>query len=202
MNEKFNIVVVDDHMRYTAAFIQRIKKLFSEAEVSLFDNVTKAVEFILSTLETRTIVFLDCKIDVGEQGIDGLKQIREKTSLVSVVMMSANPLVQMEESDLLSMINADNLYFIKNSDMRTAEEIIKKTQIRWKSQVDCVLEQWVLNRSKQQREMPYIMTPKGTMSLNDILSEIRNKTELGINMEKNIIQVAIDSMTRKKENND
>lgn len=35
---------------------------------------------------------MDCKFDVGLQGVQGLEKIRQKTSLVSIVMMSANAL--------------------------------------------------------------------------------------------------------------
>lgn len=196
---RFNIVVVDDKMKESTSFIQIIKKNFAEATVTLFSTVEDAVQHIMATLDTRTVVFLDCGFDEGEQGIDGLKSIRDKTSLVSVVMMSGNPLVRMNEEDLMSMINADNLYFIKNTNTNEAVAMVQKIQERWRSQIDCLLEQWVWNHDNELREKPFMTTPKGKMSMNDVLSEIRNKTVLGITMERSVLQVAIDTLTRKKE---
>lgn len=193
----YNIVVVDDKMNETAAFIQKIKKGFSDANISLYNKVEDAIEYIMKTLETRTIVFLDCSFDEGEQGIDGLKAIREKTDLLSVVMMSGKTLQSMGEDELMSMINADNLYFIKNTNMQAALEIITKIQGRWRSQIDCLLEQWVLRHEGDSRDKPYMSTPKGSMSLNDVLREIRNKTDFGITMERSILQVAVDALTRE-----
>ena len=180
---EFNIVIVDDRMEENGSFVQIIKRNFEKATVSFYNTVEEAVEFIVKTLDTRTVVFLDCGFEKGEQGIDGLKSIREKTSLVSVVMMSGNPLKSMEEEDLMSMINADNLYFIKNTNTSKAVDLIKKIQIRWRSQIDCLLEQWVLKKS-----------------LDDVLIDIRNKTEFGIKMERSILQVAVDALTRDKKN--
>lgn len=197
---EFNIVIVDDRMEENGSFVQIIKRNFEKATVSFYNTVEEAVEFIMKTLDTRTVVFLDCGFEKGEQGIDGLKSIREKTSLVSVVMMSGNPLKSMEEEDLMSMINADNLYFIKNTNTSKAVDLIKKIQIRWRSQIDCLLEQWVLNHDKAQRGKPYMTTPDGKKSLDDVLIDIRNKTEFGIKMERSILQVAVDALTRDKKN--
>lgn len=196
----FNIVIVDDQMDENDSFVQIIKKNFTEAAVKLYKTVEEAVGYIMNTLDIQTVVFLDCSFNEGgEQGIDGLAAIRKKTSLISVVMMSGNPLVRMKEEDLMSMINADNLYFIKNTNIKGAVDVVKKIQMRWRSQLDCLLEQWVLNHDADELNKPYIATPGGTMSLNGVLSEIRNKTGLGITMERNILQVAVDALTREKK---
>ena len=201
MND-YNMVVVDDQMNENASFIQIIRKGFADANISLYNKVEDAVEYILQSLETRTIVFLDCSFDEGEQGIDGLRAIREKTDLLSVVMMSGKNLQSMEEDDLKSMINADNLYFIKNTNTKDALDMIKKIQGRWRSQIDCLLEQWVLSHNDGLRDKPYMSTPKGKMTLNDVLREIRNKTDFGITMERSILQVAVDALTRDKKKDD
>lgn len=196
MDKSFKIIIVDDNMRPHAAFLKRLEKKFYEAEVSLYDNVESAVEYITANLDDKMVVFMDCKFDLGEQGVDGLKQIREKTSLISVVMMSANALQEMDNMDLYSMINAEDVYFIKNSDMNRAEEIVRQINIRWQSHLDCVLEQWVKRHSLDEREKPYMRTADGVLSLNDILSRIRNRTAEGIRMERNILMLAVDLLTK------
>ena len=115
MDKEFYIIIVDDNMKPTDAFIMWMKKKVLNAEVVSFRTVEEALSFIFEHLEEKMIIFLDCKFNMGLQGVDGLMKIREKTSLVSVVMMSANSLNQMENLELEAMINSDKLYFISYS---------------------------------------------------------------------------------------
>lgn len=128
MDKEFYIIIVDDNMKPTDAFIMWMKKKVLNAEVVSFRTVEEALSFIFEHLEEKMIIFLDCKFNMGLQGVDGLMKIREKTSLVSVVMMSANSLNQMENLELEAMINSDKLYFIKNGDLKKAEKLVAEIQ--------------------------------------------------------------------------
>lgn len=139
MDKEFYIIIVDDNMKPTDAFIMWMKKKVLNAEVVSFRTVEEALSFIFEHLEEKMIIFLDCKFNMGLQGVDGLMKIREKTSLVSVVMMSANSLNQMENLELEAMINSDKLYFIKNEDLKKAEKLVAEIQKKWVSELDCVL---------------------------------------------------------------
>ena len=200
MDKEFYIIIVDDNMKPTDAFIMWMKKKVLNAEVVSFRTVEEALSFIFEHLEEKMIIFLDCKFNMGLQGVDGLMKIREKTSLVSVVMMSANSLNQMENLELEAMINSDKLYFIKNGDLKKAEKLVAEIQKKWVS--DCVLEQWVKNHNSEVRSKPYMVTSEGVLSLNDVLVRIRMRTSLGLKLEKQILQVAVDSLTKNIKQND
>ena len=202
MDKEFYIIIVDDNMKPTDAFIMWMKKKVLNAEVVSFRTVEEALSFIFEHLEEKMIIFLDCKFNMGLQGVDGLMKIREKTSLVSVVMMSANSLNQMENLELEAMINSDKLYFIKNGDLKKAEKLVAEIQKKWVSELDCVLEQWVKNRNSEVRSKPYMVTSEGVLSLNDVLVRIRMRTSLGLKLEKQILQVAVDSLTKDIKQND
>lgn len=202
MDKEFYIIIVDDNMKPTDAFIMWMKKKVLNAEVVPFRTVEEALSFIFEHLEEKMIIFLDCKFNMGLQGVDGLKKIREKTSLVSVVMMSANSLNQMENLELEAMINSDKLYFIKNGDLKKAEKLVAEIQKKWVSELDCVLEQWVKNHNSEVRSKPYMVTSEGVLSLNDVLARIRMRTSLGLKLEKQILQVAVDSLTKDIKQND
>lgn len=165
MDKEFYITIVDDNMKPTDAFIMWMKKKVLNAEVVSFRTVEEALSFIFEHLEEKMIIFLDCKFNMGLQGVDGLMKIREKTSLVSVVMMSANSLNQMENLELEAMINSDKLYFIKNGDLKKAEKLVAEIQKKWVSELDCVLEQWVKNHNSEVRSKPYMVTSEGVLSL-------------------------------------
>lgn len=202
MDKEFYIIIVDDNMKPTDAFIMWMKKKVLNAEVVSFRTVEEALSFIFGHLEEKMIIFLDCKFNMGLQGVDGLMKIREKTSLVSVVMMSANSLNQMENLELEAMINSDKLYFIKNGDLKKAEKLVAEIQKKWVSELDCVLEQWVKNHNSEVRSKPYMVTSEGVLSLNDVLVRIRMRTSLGLKLEKQILQVAVDSLTKNIKQND
>ena len=202
MDKEFYIIIVDDNMKPTDAFIMWMKKKVLNAEVESFRTVEEALSFIFEHLEEKMIIFLDCKFNMGLQGVDGLMKIREKTSLVSVVMMSANSLNQMENLELEAMINSDKLYFIKNGDLKKAEKLVAEIQKKWVSELDCVLEQWVKNHNSEVRSKPYMVTSEGVLSLNDVLVRIRMRTSLGLKLEKQILQVAVDSLTKDIKQND
>ena len=202
MEKDFYIIIVDDNMKPTDPFIMWMKRKVLNADVVSYRTVEYALGFIFEHLEEKMIIFLDCKFNMGLQGVDGLKRIREKTSLVSIVMMSANSLNQMENSELEAMINSDKLYFIKNDDLRKAEELVAKIQNKWVSELDCVLEQWVKSHNSEFRSKLYMVTSDGVLSLNDVLVRIRNRTPLGLKLEKQILQVAVDSLTKDIRKND
>ena len=202
MEKDFYIIIVDDNMKPTDPFIMWMKRKVLNAEVVSYRTVEDALSFIFEHLEEKMIIFLDCKFNMGLQGVDGLIRIREKTSLVSVVMMSANSLNQMENTELEAMINSDKLYFLKNDDLRKAEKLVAEIQNKWVSELDCVLEQWVKNHNSEFRSKPYMVTSDGVLSLNDVLVRIRNRTPLGLKLEKQILQVAVDSLTKDIRKND
>lgn len=202
MDKEFYITIVDDNMKPTDAFIMWMKKKVLNAEVVSFRTVEEALSFIFEHLEEKMIIFLDCKFNMGLQGVDGLMKIREKTSLISVVMMSANSLNQMENLELEAMINSDKLYFIRNGDLKKAEKLVAEIQKKWVSELDCVLEQWVKNHNSEVRSKPYMVTSEGVLSLNDVLVRIRMRTSLGLKLEKQILQVAVDSLTKDIKQND
>ena len=202
MDKEFYIIIVDDNMKPTDAFIMWMKKKVLNAEVVSFRTVEEALSFIFEHLEEKMIIFLDCKFNMGLQGVDGLMKIREKTSLISVVMMSANSLNQMENLELEAMINSDKLYFIKNGDLKKAEKLVAEIRKKWVSELDCVLEQWVKNHNSEVRSKPYMVTSEGVLSLNDVLVRIRMRTSLGLKLEKQILQVAVDSLTKNIKQND
>lgn len=195
-NLYFRIVVVDDNMRAHAPFIKRLEKNFPNASVELFDTVEKGTDDILSNINSKTIVFMDCKFDLGLQGFDGLKKIRDATSLIGIVMMSANSIDHFDNPDIQLMINSKDIYFIRNNDLIEAEEKVRSIIQEWDSRIDCVLEQWVLNRKDANMDEPYIKTEEGIKSLSEILSEIRKRTAIGLRLERNILMLAVDLLTK------
>lgn len=114
--------------------------------------------------------------------------------------MSANHLLQLEEDSINFMINHRGVFFIKNSEITKATDLINKINHLMDSKLDCVLEQWILNHTSESQNKPYVMTSdEKILSLNDVLHEIRNQSDFGKRLEKNLIMLTIDLLTRNKK---
>ncbi len=197
MNMDFEIVIIDDNMKSSDPFVRRLEKVFQDAQVRVFADVQKSLDYVFAHLSKRLIVFLDCKFDIGLQGIDGLKRIRERTSLLYIVMMSANSLLQQPVDDIIEMINNKGIYFINNADMHKAEEIVERIKYSWTTDFDCVLEQWILQHGEE-ADKPFIYKGKATYTLNMILDEVRRQTGFGKDIERIMYKSTIQSLLDSK----
>ena len=112
-DNQYHIIIVDDSMGDKDPFIVEMKLEFgNEAQVSYFEEVNKAMSFIDEHMSERMILFMDCRFGSVWQGVDAVLKLREKTSLIYVVMMSANNPTQLVDKDITALINTDNISFI------------------------------------------------------------------------------------------
>ncbi len=193
----FEIVIIDDNMKSSDPFVRRLEKVFQDARVILFSDVQKSLDYIFDNLSKKLIVFLDCKFDTGLQGIEGLKRIREKTSLLYIVMMSANSPLQQPVNDVIEMINNKGIYFINNADMRKAEEIVERIKYNWNTDFDCVLEQWILQH-EEEADKTFVCKGKESYTLRKILDEVRRQTGFGKDIERIMYKSTIQSLLDSK----
>lgn len=187
-DNKFHIIIVDDTMGKIDPFVINMKINYAaDAVISYFDNVEDAMTFVDNHMAERMIIFMDCKFGSIWQGIDAVIDIRKKTALIYVVMMSANPMSQLKSDDLIKLINTENIFFIKNTDEDGAKEKIEKIRSIWKSRFDCILERWLIRHPEIADKEAYSTVEK-KYTWKDILSELRMQTPAGKAMEQMVNQ--------------
>lgn len=187
-DNKFYIIIVDDTMGKMDPFIINMEINYAaDAVITYFDNVEDAMTFVDDHMSERMIIFMDCKFGSVWQGIDAVLDIRKKTALIYVVMMSANPMNQLKSDDLIKLINTENIFFIKNTDEDGAKEKIEKIRSIWKSRFDCILERWLIRHSEIADKEAYSTVEK-KYTWKDILSELRMQTQAGKAMEQMVNQ--------------
>jgi len=187
-DNKFHIIIVDDTMGKMDPFVINMKINYAaDAVISYFDNVEDAMTFVDNHMAERMIIFMDCKFGSIWQGIDAVIDIRKKTALIYVVMMSANPMSQLKSDDLIKLINTENIFFIKNTDEDGAKEKIEKIRSIWKSRFDCILERWLIRHPEIADKEAYSTVEK-KYTWKDILSELRMQTPAGKAMEQMVNQ--------------
>lgn len=180
---KYKLVFIDDNMKdgTNDAFVRAIGKKLSDAELAVFTDPDEGLKFIMEHLNSQMIAFIDCKFDgFAKQGTDLLKDIRKKTSLLYIVMMSANNLKQIEGIDIAAMINEDFIWFYdrNNGSVEGACTLIQQITQYWSSRFDCVLERWLVRHPDDKDKVVYSRN-KTDYSWGQLLNEVRMQTEVG-----------------------
>ena len=180
---KYKLVFIDDHMQEGTndAFVRAIGKKLSDAELAVFTDPNEGLKFIMDNLSSQMIAFIDCKFDgFAKQGTDLLKEIRKQTSLLYIVMMSANNLKQIEGIDISAMINEDFIWFYdrNNGSNEEACALIQRITQYWSSRFDCVLERWLVRHPEDKAKIVYSRNRKA-YSWEQLLKEVRLQTEVG-----------------------
>lgn len=198
---KFHIIVVDDTMGEKDPFIVELKLDYQKtANVSYFTKVDDAMTFVDEHMSERMIIIMDCRFGSVWQGVDAVIKLREKTSLVYVIMISANNVNQLSSNDIMSLINTENIFFIKNTDIAGAKEKINKIRALWNVRFDCVLEQWLIRHPEDNGKEAFSEASTGKMyTWADILVELRKQTPVGKSFEQKLNEYYIYQLNRSKK---
>jgi len=202
MIEQVKILIIDDNFTSNDPLIITLKEKLGNDNVILKTSSSEGQQYIIEHLSSKLIVLLDLNFGSGEpSGIEVFEEIRKKTSLIYFIIMTANPLSSIPQKDFVELVNNNAMAFIENStDIKEMVVLVEKALHQLDTRVDCVLEQWISKRADGEREKPYLTTRSGaTYTLNDLIVEIRKGTELGKRMEKGIVQLAIDILTKGEE---
>ena len=203
---KLKIIIIDNTMNETEPLIVELRLTFKDSNIILRKNATDGLQYIMDNLNSKMIVLLDYDLGAGEPtGTDIFLQIREKTALLYVIIITAKLIDEVPNKELAAYINKDALAFVdKTVSVKDRINIVKNAVHSLDTKVDCILEQWIYNHSEKEQNEPYLTTSSGkTHSLLSILEEIRQRTDFGKTIERNILLLAVDLLTRgKKQIND
>ena len=201
----FKIVFIDDNMSEKEPFVQNIRKHYRDADYNhVFQNPDKGLEYVLENLNSKMIVFIDWNFSgYPKKGIDLLKDIRKKTSLVYIVIMSANQLrTDIPLESIVEMMNEENFFYLdrSNGDFDSVISIINKVRSQWSTKFDCVLEQWLIRHPEDNNKEAFSEVSTGkTFTWSDILGELRQQTRTGKDFEQKLNEYYIYQLNRSKK---
>ena len=196
------IVIIDDSFDMFDPLVVELREKFPEANVTVINNPNEGLNYVFANLSKKIIVLLDYNFKTGQpKGHDILMKIRQKTSLVYVIIMTAKQFSTIPHTELVDFVNNDTLAIVQNTiDTSEIIELVSKASQQLSVRVDCMLEQWISNHSEDKQNEPYLTTTSGeTFTLKDVLREIRQQTAFGQKMERNIMMLAVDLLTRNKK---
>ncbi|MEO6330826.1 MAG: hypothetical protein ABIO55_17960 [Ginsengibacter sp.] len=202
MNAPTKIVVIHDGLIPNVdPLLVALRIKFGEENVAHYENSDDGLNYVLENINQKIIVVLDINFSKGElSGWEVFKSIREKTALIYIILITADELVKLKNEDLKFLINHDAFALEDvTADYTKIVSLVEDASHKLNARVDSVLEDWITTQSKTKREKPYITTKEGrTYTLDDILESIRQQTDIGKHLERNILKLAVDLLTRQK----
>lgn len=195
------VVVIHDNIEETSPIMVEMRVKYGSENVILFQHSQQGLDYVLSNLGNKMVVLLDKNFDGNE--IDGIKvfsEIREKTSLVYIILITVSKISEINSETLKMLINKD-LFKLESftQDYRKIIELVDDALSTLNVRVDAVIEDWIMRHPIEKREQIILRTRDGqAYSMNDILDSIRKETAIGLQFERNLLKLAIELFSRQK----
>jgi CheY-like chemotaxis protein len=206
MNNNFLFVIIDDNLEAKRPLVVEAKERYGVDNVKLFNKKKdgqgtpkQGKDYILSNLGRKIVVLLDMDLGSGLNGFEILREIRDKSALVFFIFTTGQ-IEKIENDEWIELINKEALFFVSNTDSTERKlNLVEIAKHQMETRIDCALENWISELDEVERNKPIYASRSGQQwTFNDILREIREKTDEGTEIEKNIITLTLDLITRGK----
>jgi len=196
------IVVIHDDLSEISPIMVELKAKHDESNVILFQHSQDGLDYVLNNLGQKMVVLLDRNFQDGKEidGIEVFEKIREKTSLVYVILVTVSKISNIDSEVLKRLINKD-LFKLESftSDYSKILALIDEALLVLGVRVDAVIEDWIMRHPEDKRnQVMHKMKDGRSYTMNEILESIRMQTEIGVTFEKNLLKLAIELFSRQK----
>ena len=196
MKNNLKIVLIDDNLTDTSPLYVLLSEKYGRENTILITDSKDALKYLEEHYPDKMIILLDIKFPFNSP--DGnviFNKLREFTNLIPVIIWTAADEKSIEFKDF---INKHAFAFIKQSaDNNEIIDTIGKAEIWLNSKISSVIEEWIENHSKEEKEKPYIIDMNGKpYNMNEVVEEINKQTSFGIELEKDILYYTIDKLKR------
>lgn len=201
-NTPVKIVVIHDDVSETSPLMVMLEIKYKKDNVTLFRHSQQGLEHVLNNLGQKMVVLLDKNFYDGKEisGIKVFEEIREKTSLVQVILTTVSNITDIDNESLKKLINNDLFAFESfTADYTKILELVDKAVNSMQLRIDCVIEEWIMNHPLEKRSQPLVKFKDGRVfSMDEVLSSIRKQTQLGLDFEKSLLKLSIELFSRQK----
>lgn len=195
------VVIIHDTLKNNDPLMIVLKEKYGAENVHLIEHSEEGLNFVLENLTQKMILILDLDLHVDErQGYEIFKDIREKTSLVYIIIWTAKDLNDISKDYLVGWINNDFLALAHSTtDYGKIMPLVIKAEHQLDLRIDTILEEWISSLSNEERSKTFIITKNGEkFTLEDIIISIRKGEDLGRSIEKSILKLAVYLLTKEK----
>ncbi|MBQ6236807.1 MAG: response regulator transcription factor [Bacteroidales bacterium] len=196
MKSKTKIVVIDDEIKENHPIIIKLRQHFET--VVPYSIAAKAISDIKQHLGEKTILILDLKLSGGETGYTALKDLRELSYQIPVIIWTA---LDERNTESFQLINLKS-YAIRDkvSSLDEIVRIVQQADADIEYGLSNALEKWILAQPGN-RDEPFVISTGGKIiSLNDMLDEVRRDSPRGRSFTQDLVNLTIELM--KKDTNE
>lgn len=195
------VIVIHDDIADDSPIMVMLREKHGDENVLLIKHSQEGLDFVLGNLGTKMIVLLD-KNFYGNKEISGIRvfeKIREKTSLVYVILITVSKITELDDDELKMLINKDLFKFESfTSDYTTILKLVDEAILSLSLRIDCVIEEWIMKHPDKARNKPLIKNKEGiSFTMNEVMQSIREESEVGIEFERSLLKLAIEIFSRQ-----
>lgn len=192
MKSKTKVIVIDDEIKETHPLIIKLRQKFET--VVPYSIAAKAISDIKQNLGEKTILILDLKLSGGETGYTTLKDLRDLSYQIPVIIWTA---LDERNTESFQLINLKS-YAIRDK-VTSLDEIVKivlKADADIEYGLSNALEKWIMAQPGNHDE-PYLISIDGqSYSLNQMIDEVRKDTTQGQEFIQDLVNLTIDLMAK------
>lgn len=197
------IVIIDDDIkRGQYPLIDALDIEYQTENVHIFATPEDGIAYINANLDKKIIVLLDIMFNGNLRGFEVFDKIRieKENALICFIIMTGSA-EKITTTQYMNLVNNHAWYIVKRDEpAKKIMQVIKAAETNMMGRVDTALEEWINVHEYMTREEPYLRMADGsTMSMNDVLKEIRQGTHFGKEMEQNILKVAVATLRKEAE---
>lgn len=204
MNNSMNpkIIVIHDDIFETSPIMVMLREKHGDENVLLFTHSQDGLDYVLENLGCKMIVLLDKNFKEARDisGIRVFEKIKEKTSLVYIILITVSKITELDDDEIKMLINKDLFKFESfTSDYTTILGLVDEALLNLSLRVDCVIEEWIMKHPYEARNRPLIKNKEGvSFTMNEVLESIRMQGEVGVEFERSLLKLAIEIFSRQK----
>lgn len=196
------IIVIHDDIADNSPIMVMLKDKHGDDNVLLFKHSQDGLDYVLKNLGAKMIVLLDKNFKEAKDisGLRVFEKIKEKTSLVYIILITVSNISELDDDELKMLINKDLFKFESfTSDYTTILGLVDEALLNLSLRVDCVLEEWIMKHTEDARNKPLIKNKDGvSFTMNEVLESIRMQGEVGVDFERSLLKLAIEIFSRQK----
>lgn len=189
------IFIVDDELKSNHPLIVKLGQFFEE--VSLFKKASDAIAKVKDCLGTKIIMILDLRLSGGETGGRALSALREMSYQIPVVIWTAVDEKTMEFFDLINF----KAYAIRDKDESTENlvALVQQADADMNYSLSNALERWIMAQPGDHDEIYAVAANGETVSLNQMLDEVRKDTPKGKEFTQDLVNLTIELMKKEEK---
>ncbi|MEQ8706429.1 MAG: hypothetical protein RIC19_21030 [Phaeodactylibacter sp.] len=191
------LVIIDDNLPEDFdPIIVRSEEIFDEVE--RFEFPSEAIQYISNNLDKYLVVLLDYKFSEDEEtGTQIISNIRGISSLIPVIIWTAE-IGQID--DYPELINRHAYAVHSKVKMEEIMESLIEAKNETRNSILEALEEYISKYSEGDQQSIKLESLNGkSYSLKELFSEISNRTEIGLDIEKILVKMTIKSLLEDNE---